>query len=75
MMDNDNEVDNNNGNEKSIQNTIKNFNCIILMVQMVQFLHMQEVPLFFLSKVLNSEVFSNLLIPLRLNFINKHLHK
>ena len=34
------------------------------MVQMMQFLHMQGDPFHFLSNVLNSEIFSIVLIPL-----------
>ena len=48
--------DNNNNEIKD--HTIKIFNYISVMVQMIQFFsHMQEVLLYFLSKVLNSEIF------------------
>ena len=40
------------------------------MVQMIQFLHMQGVPFHFLSNVLNSEIFSVVLIPLLIEFHN-----
>ena len=40
------------------------------MVQMIQFLHMQGVPFHFLSNVLNSEMFSVVLIPLLIEFHN-----
>ena len=57
--------DNNNG-IKNIQHTIKTFNYIsyYFMVQMMQYLHMQGDPFHFLSNVLNSEIFSIVLIPL-----------
>ena len=38
------------------------------MVQMIQFLHMQGDPFHFLSSVLNSEIFSIVLIPLLIEF-------
>ena len=37
---------------------------------MIQFLHMQGVPFHFLSNVLNSEIFSVVLIPLLIEFHN-----
>ena len=37
---------------------------------MIQFLHMQGVPLHFLSNVLNSEIFSVVLIPLLIELHN-----
>ena len=40
------------------------------MVQMKQFLAMQGVPFHFLSNVLNSEIFSVVLIPLLIEFHN-----
>ena len=40
------------------------------MVQIIQFLHMQGVPFHFLSNVLNSEIFSVVLIPLLIEFHN-----
>ena len=40
------------------------------MVQMMQFLHMQGDPFHFLSNVLNSEIFSIVLIPLLIEFHN-----
>ena len=40
------------------------------MVQMIQFLHMQGGPFHFLSNVLNSEIFSIVLIPLLIEFHN-----
>ena len=55
---------------KNIQHTIKTFNYIYLMVQIIQFLHMQGVPFHFLSNVLNSEIFSVVLIPLLIEFHN-----
>ena len=38
------------------------------MVQMMQFLHMQGDPFHFLSNVLNSEIFSIVLIPLLIDW-------
>ena len=40
------------------------------MVQIIQFLHMQGVPFHFLSNVLNSEIFSVVLIALLIEFHN-----
>ena len=40
------------------------------MVQMMQFLHMQGDPFHFLCNVLNSEIFSIVLIPLLIEFHN-----
>ena len=40
------------------------------MVQMIQFSHMQGVPLHFLRNVLNSEKFSVVFIPLLIEFHN-----
>ena len=40
------------------------------MAQMVQFLHLQGVPFHFLSNVLNSEIFSIVLIPLLIELYN-----
>ena len=40
------------------------------MVEMIQFLHMQGDPFHFLSNVLNSEIFSIVLIPLLIEFHN-----
>ena len=40
------------------------------MVQIMQFLHMQGDPFHFLSNVLNSEIFSIVLIPLLIEFYN-----
>ena len=40
------------------------------MVQMIQFLHIQGDPLYFLSNVLNSEIFSIVAIPLLIEFHN-----
>ena len=40
------------------------------MVQMIQFLHMQGDPFHFLSNLLNSEIFSIVLIPLLIEFHN-----
>ena len=40
------------------------------MVQIMQFLHMQGDPFHFLSNVLNSEIFSIVLIPLLIEFHN-----
>ena len=40
------------------------------MVQMMQFLHMQVVPFHFLYNVLNSEIFTVVLIPLLIEFHN-----
>ena len=40
------------------------------MVQMIQFLHMQGDPFHLLSNVLNSEIFSIVLIPLLIEFHN-----
>ena len=40
------------------------------MVQIIQFLHMQGVPFYFLSNVLNSEIFSVVLKPLLIEFYN-----
>ena len=40
------------------------------MVQMIPFLHMHGVPFYFLSNVLNSEIFSVVLIPLLIEFHN-----
>ena len=40
------------------------------MVQIIQFLHMQGVPFHFLSNVINSEIFSVVLISLLIEFHN-----
>ena len=40
------------------------------MVQIIQFLHMQGVSFHFLSNVLNSEIFSMVMIPLLIEFNN-----
>ena len=40
------------------------------MVQIMQFLHMQGDPFYFLSNILNSEIFSIVLIPLLIEFHN-----
>ena len=55
---------------KNIQHTIKTFNYIPLMVQMIQFLHMQEFSFHLLSSVLNSEKLSIVLISLLIEFYN-----
>ena len=45
------------------------------MVQMIQFLQMQGDPFHFLSNVLNSEIFSIVLIPLLIEVLSTFIYK